>query len=197
MADTRLLALFVLLQVMCFAIREASAATCHPSGFVHGKGRHCNSSENGSENCCVTGKRYPRFRCSPPVSARTPAILRFSRFDNGEDDQRIALCDDRAHRDSELVVTLSSGWLRLGGTDRCNKKIRVVANGRSVVAKVVDECDSADGCDEEHDFEPPCRNNVVNGSPAVWKALRLNESIGELKVTWSDVLGHGHVAFYM
>jgi hypothetical protein len=27
----------------------------------------------------------------------------------------------------------------------------------------------------------------LNASPGVWKALKLNASIGEVKVTWSDV----------
>ncbi|TVT97907.1 hypothetical protein EJB05_56833, partial [Eragrostis curvula] len=188
MSDTRILVVFALLQVMCFTIREVSATntTCHTSGFIHGKGRNCHKG-NGLDNCCVAGKRYPQFKCSPPVSAKTPAILAVNRFENGADGAGMTSCDMRFHRNKELVVTLSSGWLRLDGTNRCNKKIRISANGRSVLAKVVDECDSVNGCDDEHDFEPPCRNNVVNGSPGVWKALRLNESTGELKVTWSDV----------
>jgi hypothetical protein len=61
------------------------------------------------------------------------------------------------------------------------------SNGRSVLAKVVDECDSVNGCDKEHNFEPPCPPNVVDGSPAVWKALGLDDGFGEVKVTWSDV----------
>lgn len=66
--------------------------------------------------------------------------------------------------------------------------IRVAAgNGRSALARVVDECDSVNGCDAEHNFEPPCPNDVVDGSPAVWKALGLDEGVGEFKVTWSDV----------
>ncbi|KAG0549073.1 hypothetical protein BDA96_01G223400 [Sorghum bicolor] len=53
--------------------------------------------------------------------------------------------------------TAGHTWLRLDGANRCNKKIRISAtNGRSVLAKVVDECDSVNGCDEEHDFGPPC-----------------------------------------
>jgi len=51
------------------------------------------------------------------------------------------------------------------------------SSGRSVLAKVVDECDSVAGCDEEHNFEPPCANNIVDGSPAVWKALGLKQSL--------------------
>jgi hypothetical protein len=64
--------------------------------------------------------------------------------------------------------------------------VRVTANGKSVLAKVVDECDSVNGCDQEHNFEQPCPNNVVDGSPAVLKRLGLNKNIGEFKVTWSD-----------
>lgn len=64
--------------------------------------------------------------------------------------------------------------------------IRIVAgNGRSTTAKVVDECDSRAGCDKEHAGQPPCHNNIVDGSDAVWKALRLNEDIGIVSVTWS------------
>lgn len=98
-----------------------------------------------------------------------------------------SFCDDRYHKDSELVVALSTGWLRLDGTRRCNKMIRISGNRRSVLAKVVDECDSVHGCDKEHNFEPPCANNIVDGSPAVWKALGLNKNIGEFQITWSDV----------
>jgi len=186
MVDTRVMVVFALLQITCFLFHNVSAATCHVSGFIHGKGRNCDR-ETGLDRCCIAGKRYPQFRCSPPVSAKTPAILTFNRFENGEDATRITSCDMRFHRDKELLVILSSGWLKLDGMNRCNKKIRVRANRRSVLAKVVDECDSINGCDEEHAFEPPCRNNVLNASPGVWKALGLNESIGEVKVTWSDV----------
>lgn len=64
--------------------------------------------------------------------------------------------------------------------------IRITANnGRSTTAKVVDECDSRNGCDAEHAYQPPCRNNIVDGSDAVWKALGLNEDLGVVDVTWS------------
>lgn len=153
MADARLLLLvFALLQILlCFPSHEVSAAaTCHASGVLRGKGQHC-SKERGLDSCCVAGKRYPQFKCSPPVSSKTPAIMTFTRFENGEDVIRQTSCDQRFHRDKELLVILSSGWLRLDGTNRCNMKIRIsAANGRSVVAKVVDECDSVSGCDEKH-----------------------------------------------
>jgi len=54
-----------------------------------------------------------------------------------------------------------------------------------VTAKVVDQCDSVNGCDEEHAGQPPCRNNIVDGSAAVWDALRLNKDDGVVPVTWT------------
>ncbi|XP_044432579.1 uncharacterized protein [Triticum aestivum] len=158
---------------------------CHISGFLYGKAGKCNK-ENGSD-CCIPRHCYPQFRCSPPVSSKTTATLTLNSFARGGDGGGPSFCDDRYHKDSELVVALSTGWLRLDGTRRCNKMIRISGNRRSVLAKVVDECDSVHGCDKEHNFEPPCANNIVDGSPAVWKALGLNENIGEFKVTWSDV----------
>lgn len=49
--------------------------SCHISGFLHGKAGKCNRA-HGSD-CCVAGRRYPQFRCSPPVSSArpTPATL--------------------------------------------------------------------------------------------------------------------------
>ncbi|XP_044432224.1 putative ripening-related protein 4 [Triticum aestivum] len=165
--------------------KPGGSGKCHISGFLHGVAGKCNR-EHGSD-CCVAGHRYPQFKCSPPVSAETPAILTLNSFAAGEDGGGKSFCDNRFHKDSELVVALSTGWLRLDGTRRCNKMIRINGNGRFAMAKVVDECDSVNGCEAEHNFEPPCPNNVVDGSPAVWKALGLNEDIGEFKVTWSDV----------
>jgi len=52
---------------------------------------------------------------------------------------------------------------------------------------VVDECDSKRGCDAEHDFQPPCPNNVVDASKAVWKALGVpKRDWGESDIHWSD-----------
>ncbi|RLN42268.1 hypothetical protein C2845_PM01G38730 [Panicum miliaceum] len=194
MASTKLLAALVLLQVLSLHAHAAKhkphpgaggGGTCRASGVLQGKAGKCKKI-NGSD-CCVAGHRYPQFRCSPPVSARTPATLTLNSFEKGKDGGGATFCDHRFYKDSAMVVALSSGWLRLDGTRRCGKMVRVTANGRSVLAKVVDECDSVAGCDEEHNFEPPCANNVVDGSPAVWKALGLKESLGEVKVTWSDV----------
>lgn len=54
---------------------------------------------------------------------------------------------------------------------------------------VVDECDSVRGCDKMHDYQPPCRNNIVDGSPAVWSALGIyqgNPQYGQVSITWHD-----------
>ncbi|KAG5053684.1 hypothetical protein JHK85_006194 [Glycine max] len=36
---------------------------------------------------------------------------------------------------------------------------------------VVDQCDSTKGCDADQDYQPPCANNIVDASNAVWEAL--------------------------
>ncbi|KAI3985518.1 hypothetical protein MKX01_033832 [Papaver californicum] len=75
-------------------------------------------------------------------------------------------CDNRYHPNNTPVLALSTGC---------------------VMAKVVDECDSAMGCDKEHAYQPPYRNNIVDASPAVWKALGVpREKWGNLDITWSD-----------
>lgn len=89
MDNTRLRFLFALLQAMSLLSTSPTihgvsdaAASCHASGYVYLQGN-----ETGCPGCCVAGERYPRFRCSPPVSARTttPAILTLKVFDHGED----------------------------------------------------------------------------------------------------------------
>ncbi|KAF4347227.1 hypothetical protein G4B88_027487 [Cannabis sativa] len=48
---------------------------------------------------------------------------------------------------------------------------------------VVDECDSTAGCDADHDYQPPCPNNIVDASKAVWKALGVSKGDwGELDI---------------
>ncbi|KAK6936077.1 hypothetical protein RJ641_033107 [Dillenia turbinata] len=133
-------------------------------------------------NC--KGKSYPTFQCSPTVTSSTPAILTNNDFSKGGDGGSPSECDGKFHNNSESVVALSTGWYARGS--RCGQRIQIKAsNGRSVVAKVVDECDSMNGCDSDHAGQPPCRNNIVDGSDAVWHALGLNIDVGEVKVTWS------------
>lgn len=59
---------------------------------------------------------------------------------------------------------------------------------------MVDECDSVYGCDSEHDFQPPCKYDIVTASRAVWDALEIPEAqIGEYSVTWSDTEDEGEI----
>ncbi|CAA6674900.1 unnamed protein product [Spirodela intermedia] len=120
--------------------------------------------------------------CSPQSQCR--AILTNNDFSEGGDGGGASSCDGKFHSNSERIVALSTGWF--SGGSRCNKLIRITAaNGRSTMAKVVDECDSLHGCDAEDAFQPPCKNNIVDGSNAVWNALGLNIDDGEVPVTWT------------
>ncbi|XP_045806061.1 kiwellin-like [Trifolium pratense] len=145
-----------------------------------GGGGNCQSS--GTLIC--EGKSHPQYKCSPPILSSTQALLTFNDFSEGGDGGGPSECDNQYHDNSERVVALSTGWYN--GGSRCGRMIRITArNGRSVTAKVVDECDSVNGCDKEHAGQPPCLNNIVDGSVAVWNALGLNTDVGVEQVTWS------------
>ncbi|KAJ4982276.1 hypothetical protein NE237_033113 [Protea cynaroides] len=97
-----------------------------------------------------------------------------------------AACDGRYHNNTELIVSLSTGWF--DGGNRCGNLIQITAkNGKKVKAKIVDECDSMRGysCDNEGDVEAPCANDIISGSDAVWEALGLNTTDGVVEVTWT------------
>jgi len=64
----------------------------------------------------------------------------------GQDGGGPSECDSAYHSDGEKVVALSTGWF--SNMARCGHRIKVSANGNSVYAKVVDECDSVHGCDD-------------------------------------------------
>ncbi|KAI6699658.1 hypothetical protein NL676_013982 [Syzygium grande] len=129
------------------------------------------------------GKSYRTFTCSPPVTSSTPAILTNNDFSQGGDGGDPSECDEQYHDSSELIVALSTGWFN--DKSRCEKMIQITSSktGSSVKAKVVDECDSMCGCDSGHAYQPPCRNNIVDGSDAVWSALGLDKNVGEEDVT--------------
>lgn len=138
--------------------------------------------ELGRLSC--SGKSFAQFSCSPPVTSATKAKLTNNDFSEGGDGGGESKCDEKFHSESEAVVALSTGWFK--GGSRCGKKIKITAsNGKSVIATVVDECDSINGCDDEHAGQPPCKNNIVDGSDAVWKALGLDIDLGVVDVTWS------------
>jgi hypothetical protein len=135
-----------------------SLGVYHASGYLPGKSGNCERSND--PNCCEDGKRYPQYRCSPPVTSSTKAILTFNNFEKGKDSGGPSECDNAFHNDEEMVVALSTGWFK--NMTRCGYCIKITANSNSVYAKVVDECDSVYGCDDEHNYEPPCQNNIVD-----------------------------------
>ncbi|WOL05863.1 ripening-related protein 1 [Canna indica] len=194
MATSTLLQYSIILLVLAAAVelnaakrhhhhRGKDGGVCRPSGFLHGKSGNCDRAHDSE--CCADGKKYRRFACSPPVHAGgTRAHMTVNSFAKGGDGGGPSECDGRYHSDSEKVVALSTGWY--AGGSRCGKHVVVHANGRSVKAKVVDECDSLNGCDDEHDFQPPCPNDIVDASPAVWKALGIPDSVGYQSITWTE-----------
>ncbi|CAN1237087.1 Putative ripening-related protein 2 [Linum grandiflorum] len=121
---------------------------------------------------------YSNITASIEETDQTGAILTLNGFEKGGSGGGASECD-------ELIVALSTGWFER--KRRCSQFVKIMWKGKTVRAKVVDECDSARGCDKDHDFQPPCPNNVVDASKAVWKALGVpSEDWGSLKVTWSD-----------
>nr|KJB60700.1 hypothetical protein B456_009G320400 [Gossypium raimondii] len=154
---------------------SVEAQTCSPSGKIKGKTPppgQCNQ-ENDSD-CCKDGKWYTTYKCSPPVSSQTKATLTLNSFEPDGDGGAPSECDNQYHSDDDPVVALSTGWYNNG--KRCLNYINIHGNGESVRAKVVDECDSTMGCDSDHDYQPPCPNNIVDASKAVWKDLGVPES---------------------
>jgi len=157
---------------------------CESTGFLTGISGPCT---NGA-SCCQNGAQYETFTCSPPVTSATKAKFTINGFGEGQSGGFQASCTGQYHSNSELIVALSTGWFE--NRFRCGKFIKISANGKTVNAKVVDECDSRNGCDAMHDFQLPCKNNIVDGSSAVWAALGIPENsslYGYMDVTWSDL----------
>ncbi|XP_057745151.1 kiwellin-1-like [Arachis stenosperma] len=178
-----LLLCFLLITNYLYSCR---AQQCRPSGRIEGKKPppgQCNQ-ENDSD-CCKQGKMYTTYECSPLVTTHTKAYLTLNSFEKDGDGGGPSECDNQYHSDDTPVVALSTGWFN--HKSRCHKKITIHGNGRSVEAMVVDECDSTMGCDADHDYQPPCPNNIVDASKAVWEALGVpKDNWGGLEITWSE-----------
>ncbi|EEF31626.1 Kiwellin, putative [Ricinus communis] len=176
--------------LICFLVlllNGAESQTCRPSGKVRGTKPppgQCNQEHDS--DCCVQGRMYTTYKCSPPVTGNTKATLTINSFAPGGDGGAPSECDNKYHSDDELVVALSTGWF--DNKSRCLNYITIHGNGKSVRAKVVDECDSTMGCDSEHDYQPPCPNNIVDASKAVWNALGVSDpdDVGAMDINWSD-----------
>ncbi|XVF80046.1 hypothetical protein PTKIN_Ptkin15bG0039300 [Pterospermum kingtungense] len=136
-------------------------------------------------DCSKEGEYCDIYRCSPKVSNHTKAVLTLNGFDSNEDGGGPSECDRRYDSDKELVVALSTGWFNK--RKRSLKFINIYGNGKIVKAKVVDECNSTMGCDADHSYQPPCDNNIVDASDAVWEALGVpKDQRGGMDIYWSD-----------
>ncbi|KAG8391816.1 hypothetical protein BUALT_Bualt01G0226200 [Buddleja alternifolia] len=187
MSTFRALSFFLFLLFSILALNPSvESQSCKPSGKIKGKKPpkdQCN--RNNDSECCEEGKYYTVYKCSPKVSTHTKAVLTLNSFEKGKDGGGPSECDNKYHSDNTPIVALSTGWFNK--KSRCFKKITIHANGKSVEAMVVDECDSKMGCDNEHDYQPPCDNNIVDASKAVWEALGVpKKDWGEMDIHWSD-----------
>ncbi|CAN0907337.1 Putative ripening-related protein 2 [Linum grandiflorum] len=171
--------IFLLLLVILAVAATIEAKSCKPSGYITGitpPPGQCNQGEES--DCCEAGKHYTTYKCSPPVTARTKATLTWNSFQEGGSGGGPSECDNK-------VVALSTGWFNK--KSRCLNFINIYGNGKTVRAMVVDECDSTMGCDSDHDYQPPCPDNIVDASKAVWKALGVpRDNWGDLDIYWSD-----------
>ncbi|CAL1410204.1 unnamed protein product [Linum trigynum] len=178
--------ILLLVTILILAATYVDCQTCKPSGHITGitpPPGQCNQGEES--DCCKTGKQYTTYKCSPPVTASTKATLTWNSFEAGGSGGAPSECDNQFHSDDKPIVALSTGWFNK--KSRCLNFINIHGNGKTVRAMVVDECDSTMGCDSDHDYQPPCPNNIVDASKAVWKALGVAESDwGDLDITWSD-----------
>ncbi|KAK2998580.1 LOW QUALITY PROTEIN: hypothetical protein RJ639_023104 [Escallonia herrerae] len=162
---------------------EVEAQACTPSGKIEGIKPPPGQCTRRMTLNVVFKANFTRLTNVHPLG--TKATLTLNSFQKGGDGGGPSECDGQYHSDDIPVVALSTGWYSGGG--RCHNNIIISANGCSVKAMVVDECDSTMGCDKDHDYQPPCRNNIVDASKAVWKALGVPaDKWGELDITWSD-----------
>jgi hypothetical protein len=155
-----LVAVLALLQVSCTAARR------------HGKPGPCDAADAAADDSFVDDllgalrhKKAPHHHCAPARhgGGGTPAVMTVNGFQRGESGGGASACDDQFHSDGELIVALSTEWFARGR--RCHRRIRITSarhGRRTVEARVVDECDSHRGC----------RHNIVDSSPAVWRAPR-------------------------
>ncbi|XP_060210215.1 putative ripening-related protein 2 [Lycium barbarum] len=94
----------------------------------------------------IKGKKPPKDQCHPGdecFSGHIKAILAINDFDKGGE------CSGKYYHNSVPVVALSTGWYSKG---RRFENITIHANGRSVKAMVVVECDAGRGCDSPHAY---------------------------------------------
>lgn len=110
----------------------------------------------------IRGKKPPKNKCNPENNSE--CCKQGKLYTTYE-------CSPPVSRRTKAVLTLNcfekggDG----GGRSGCDQRFH------SDKTKVVDECDSTRGCDNEHDYQPPCSNNIVDASLAVWVCRRKTE----------------------
>lgn len=78
----------------------------------------------------------------------------------------VAYCDGQFYDDNAMIVAVSTSIMQ--GHDKCHKRVRVTAEGRSVEATVVDMCAESDGCVP----------GTVDGTIGLWRALGIDMNRG-------------------
>ncbi|KAH6819104.1 hypothetical protein C2S51_002707 [Perilla frutescens var. frutescens] len=123
---------------------------------------------------------------TPLTNALLPfleALMQFSPLAASRREETEAAYESVAISTTPMMTHQLASLSTIDGESRCLNNITISANGQSVV----DECDSTMGWDDEHDCQPPCPNNIVDGSKAVWIELGVPEGDwGELDISWSD-----------
>ncbi|GKB40365.1 putative ripening-related protein 1 [Tanacetum coccineum] len=158
------------LTITCFT----SYVDAKSSGKWKGKnetlGKHVQYLDHSTE-----AETYTTYRRSLLAMGKTRATMTINSFEKGGDGGGASECDEQYHSNNQRIVALSTKWYDNG--HRCLKFINIYYKNRSVRAKVVDECDSNRGCDDD----------IVDASKAVWVALQVSKSEwGETEITWSD-----------
>ncbi|KAI4988561.1 hypothetical protein ZWY2020_030191 [Hordeum vulgare] len=123
-------------------------------------------------SCAVSGRPTVAQGGKFEPGQNVPATMTVNGFQQGEPGGGPASCDGQFHSDDEFIVSLSSEWY--AGGARCGKFIRIADYANlHITAKVVDECA---GCDGE-----------VGASIHIWNNFRLDTSVGQADIKWSDV----------
>jgi len=105
----------------------------------------------------------------PLSTSSVTARLTHNSFEKGGDGGGASSCTGRWHSNKELIVALATPLFKKRAN--CGKLVKITVNGKSVKARVVDECDI------RHNCPPDC----VDASQAVWDALGLDMDIGVIK----------------
>ncbi|XP_056686010.1 kiwellin-1-like [Spinacia oleracea] len=91
-----------------------NAQACKPGKPLPGIKPPPGQCDPNGVDCCKAGKTYTTYKCSPPVTSHTKAILTLNSFAKGGDGGGASACDNRYHSDSTPVVALSTGWYNKG-----------------------------------------------------------------------------------